>query len=219
MITDDVVQRDVLEELRDEPSVDASHIGVAAKDGVVTLSGVVGTYTEKIVAGEAAKRVYGVHGVADELMVRLPEDKLRIDGDIARAALDALRWHSLVPDDAITITVDRGWLTLEGTVDWQYQRDAAAAAVRHLTGVRGVTDLISIRPGMQISAAEVKRRIYDAFRRSAELEARRIGIDAHDGVVVLHGNVRGWTEAQEAQRAAYAVPGVVEVENRLSVVP
>ena len=218
MITDDVLQQDVLEELRDEPTVDASQIGVAAKDGVITLTGVVATYAEKLAAEEAAKRVYGVRGVADDVTVRLPDDKRRTDADVAKAVLDALRWHSLVPDDMVTVTVDRGWLTLEGTVDWQYQRDAAAKAVQHLTGVRGVNNLISLKPHVQISESEVKRRIYDAFRRSAELEARRIGIDARDGVVVLHGNVRDWAEVQEAQRAAYAVPGVVEVENRLAVI-
>jgi osmotically-inducible protein OsmY len=183
MSTDEVLQRDVLEELHDEPSADASIIGVA-----------------------------------DDLVERLPDDKHRTDADIAKAAIDTLRWHSHVPVDLITVTVDREWLTLEGKVNWQYRRDAAAAAVRHLTGVRGVTNVISLKPHVEISASEVKRRICAAFRRSAELEARRIGIDAHDGVVVLYGNVRDWAEVQEAQRAAYAVPGVVEVENRLAVV-
>ena len=217
MITDSNLQRDVMQELKDEPSVDASQIGVAAKSGVVTLTGVVASYAEKLAAEHAAKRVSGVQGVADDLTVRLPDGRQRIDADIAKAALDALRWNAWVPDDVVKVTVDKGWITLEGTVDWQYQRDAAADGVRHLTGVRGVTNVISINPRAKVSAADVKRRIFEAFRRSAELDARRIGIDAHDGKVILHGNVHDWSEVQEAQRAAYAVPGVVEVENRLTV--
>jgi len=218
MISDSDLQRDVIEELKEEPSVDASQVGVAAKSGVVTLTGVVSSYAEKLAAEEVTKRVYGVHAVADDLVVRLPDGSQRNDADIAKASLDALRWNLLVPDDLITVTVDKGWVTLEGTVDWQYQRNAAAEAVRPLTGVRGVTNVISIKPQVRISASDVKRRIFDAFRRSAELEARRIGIDAQNGKVILHGNVHDWSEIQEAQRAAYSVPGVVEVENRLSVV-
>ena len=219
MISDSDLQRDVLEELRDEPSIDASQIGVTARKGIVTLSGVVSSYAEKLTAEESAKRVHGVHAVADDIMVRLPDSSLRNDADIAETALTSLRWHSLLPEEAIKVTVDKGWVTLEGTVDWQYQRDAAADAVRRLTGVRGVTNVIAIAPRAKISPDEVKRRIFDAFRRSAELEARRIGVDAHDGRVILHGNVHDWSEVQEAQRAAYAAPGVVEVENRLSVTP
>jgi osmotically-inducible protein OsmY len=219
MISDSVLQRDVLDELKDEPSIDASQIGVAASDGVVSLTGTVLTYLEKLAAEEAAKRVYGVHGVADDIVVRLADGSRRTDADIAKAALEALKWNSFVPDDAITVTVDKGRLTLEGTVDWQYQKDAAAAAVRPLTGVVSVGNRITVRPKVHVSSGDVKRRIFDAFRRSAELEARRIGIDAHDGKIVLHGNVHDWSEVQAAQRAAYAAPGVTEVENRLTVVP
>jgi osmotically-inducible protein OsmY len=159
-----------------------------------------------------------VHAVADDVTVRLRDGSQRSDADIAKAALDALRWNSLVPDDVVQVIVDKGWITLEGEVDWQYQRNAAADAVRHLTGVTGVTNVISIKPKVRVTPSDVKHRIFEAFRRSAELEARRIGIDAHDGKVVLHGNVHDWSEVQEAQRAAFAAPGVIEVENRLSVV-
>src|SRR6188508_1245666 len=130
MIIDSILQRDVLEELKDEPSVDGSQIGVTAKNGVVTLTGVVSSYTEKLAATEAAKRVYGVHAVADDVAVRLRNGSQRSDADIAKAALDALRWNSLVPDDVVQVIVDKGWITLEGEVDWQYQRNAAADAVR-----------------------------------------------------------------------------------------
>jgi osmotically-inducible protein OsmY len=219
MITDTELQRDVLKELKDEPSVDASHIGVTAQDGVVTLSGEVASYVEKVAAEAAAKRVYGVHGVAEEIKVRLRNGSQRTDADIARVALEALRWNALLPDDSVKVTVDGGWITLEGKVDWEYQRSAAAAAVRYLTGVTGVTNIITLKPRKKVSPSEVKRRIFEAFRRSAQLEARRIGIDTHGGKVILHGNVHDWSEAQAAQRAAYAVPGVIEVESHLSVVP
>ena len=218
MISDNQLQRDVLDELRDEPSVDASQIGVTAKSGVVTLTGSVPSYAEKLAAEEATKRVYGVSAVADEIVVRLRNGAVRDDTDIAQAALQAMRWNSFVPDEKVKVTVDKGWVTLEGTVDWQYQKNAAAAAVRELTGVKGVINSINIRPKQVIKPGEVKQKIFDAFRRNAELEARRIGIDAHDGKVTLRGNVHDWSEVDEAQRAAWAVPGVTEVENRLFVV-
>ena len=125
----------------------------------------------------------------------------------------------MVPDDLIRLTVEKGWLTLEGSVDWRYQRDAAGRAVRNLTGVRGLSNLLTVKPRAKIIPGEVKHQIFEAFRRNADLEARRIGVDAKDGTVVLHGNVHNWTELDEAQRAAWSVPGVAQVENRLEVVP
>ena len=219
MQSDEQVQRDVLEELRLDPAVDASQIGVTARDGVVTLTGVVPALAQKYAAEAVAKRVYGVRGVADDIEVRLFGDQHKTDADIAKAALDALKWDSMVPDEKIKVTAEQGWLTLEGTVDWNYQREAAGRAVRNLTGVRGLSNLLSVTPRARISPAEVKREIHDAFRRNADLEARRIGVDARDGKVVLHGNVHNWTELDEAQRAAWSVPGVAAVENQLAVVP
>jgi osmotically-inducible protein OsmY len=218
MISDNQLQRDVQDELRDEPSVDASQIGVAARGGIVTLTGSVPSYAEKLAAEEAAKRVYGVSGVADEIQVRLHDGSVRDDTDIAKAALQALRWNTLVPDEQIQVTVDKGWVTLEGALDWQYQRAAAESAVRALTGVKGVINSVRIKPRALVKPADVKQKIFEAFRRNAELEARRIGVDAREGKVVLHGNVHDWAEAAEAQRAAWAVPGVAEVENRLFVI-
>jgi len=125
----------------------------------------------------------------------------------------------MVPDERIQVTVEQGWVTLEGEVNWQHQRDAAGRVVRHLTGVRGLSNLIAVKPRLKINPGEVKHQIFEAFRRSADLEARRIGVDAKDGRVVLHGNVHNCAELDEAQRAAWSVPGVAEVENRLAVVP
>src|SRR5688500_12614106 len=170
MQSDEQVQRDVLEELRLEPTVDASQIGVTAKDGVVTLTGVVSTLAEKYAAEAVAKRVYGVRGVADDVEVRLFDDGRRTDADVAKAALDALKWDSMVPDDKVKVTVEQGWVTLEGSVDWNYQREAAGRSVRNLNGVRGLSNLLSVKPKSKVSPAEVKREIFDAFRRSADLE-------------------------------------------------
>lgn len=219
MQSDEQVQRDVLDELRIDPTVDASQIGVTARGGVVTLTGVVPSLAQKYAAEAVAKRVYGVQGVADDIEVRLFGDQRKTDTDVAQAALDALKWDSMVPDEKVKVTVEQGWVTLEGTVEWNYQRDAAGRCVRNLTGVRGLSNLVSVKPKARISPAEVKREIHEAFRRSADLEARRIGVDAREGKVVLHGNVHNWAEVDEAQRAAWSVPGVAEVENRLAVVP
>jgi osmotically-inducible protein OsmY len=219
MQSDEQVQRDVLEELRLDPTVDASQIGVTARDGVVTLTGLVPTLAQKYAAEGVAKRVFGVRGVADDIEVRLFGDGVRTDTDIAKAVLDTLRWDSMVPDDKIKVTVEKGWVTLEGAVDWNYQREASGRAVRNLSGVRALSNLISVKPQAKISPAEVKREIFDAFRRSADLEARRIGVDTKNGKVVLHGNVQNWTEFDAAQRAAWSVPGVAEVDNQLVVVP
>jgi osmotically-inducible protein OsmY len=219
MIADKELQQSVMDELRDEPSLEAARIGVAADKGVVTLTGSVASYAEKLIAEDAAKRIFGVRAVANDVQVELRDGHKRTDTEVAKAAVEALRWHSMVPDEWVKVTVDKGWLTLEGTVDWKYQKDAAEHAVKHLVGVRAVTNAITVKPTAPLKIGEVKHHIFEAFRRSAELEARRIGIDAHDGKVVLHGNVHDWSEVREAQRAAWSTPGVADVENRLLVVP
>jgi osmotically-inducible protein OsmY len=170
------------------------------------------------VAEEAAKRVGGVRAVADELGVELRADHVRNDEDIALAAADAIRWNAFVPRDSVQAAVEKGWVTLTGKVDWQYQRDAADAAVRHLIGVKAVINSIEVRPRVQPKPTDVKHRIHDAFRRNAELEARRIGIDVHGGEVKLHGNVHSFAEVEAARRAAWAVPGVFAVNCDLHVV-
>ncbi len=211
------IQHAVVAQLEWEPSIEASQIGVAAGDGVVTLTGSVADYAAKLRAERVAKRVYGVKGVANDIEVKIPGLGKRSDADIAAAALGALRWDTAVPDDRIVVTVSDGWLTLEGEVEWQYQREAAFDDVHHLTGVRGVTNQVVVKARMK--AAEIKQKIEAAFLRSAQLDARRVTVETHDRKVVLRGNVRSWSEREEAQQAAWAAPGVVEVENHISVAP
>jgi osmotically-inducible protein OsmY len=200
-----------------EPSLDASDVGISVADGVVTLRGKVGSYVEKVTAERVALRVYGTKAVANDLAVHLVTGFERNDTEIAQAALSALRWNTLIPKDLVTVTVANGWLTLNGTLDWQYQKDAAARAVRDLTGVTGVTNSVVVQPAVR--TVVVRDKIEAAFKRSAEIDARRIAVTTQDGKVVLSGNVHSWAERQEAERAAWSAPGVKQVDDRLTVVP
>lgn len=217
MKTDSQVQHDVMKELEWEPRIDHAHIGVYSKDGVVTLSGQVASFGEKYEVIKAAKRVYGVRAVADELEVKLPGTSERTDTDIAEAATRALKSNHTVPADAIKLTVRQGWITLEGMVDWQYQKIAAESSVRYLTGVKGVNNQIGIKP--QATPGDIKARIEDAFKRSAEMDARRVGVDVNAGLITLRGSVRSWGERKEAERVAWAAPGVTRVENLITINP
>jgi len=216
-MTDKELKEHVQNALDWEPSVDASDVGVSAHDGVVTLRGNVGSYVQKITAERVALRVYGVKAVANDLVVTLSRGFERTDTDIAQAAVAALKWNTAVPADRITVTVADGWLTLKGTLDWQYQKDGAARAVRDLTGVKGVINNIVVKSPVQ--AVDVREKIEAAFKRSAELDARRISVMAHAGKVTLSGNVHSWSERTEAERAAWAAPGVTQVEDLITVIP
>ena len=214
-MTDQELKQHVENALDWEPSVNASDVGVSVEDSVVTLRGNVRSYAEKGAAERVALRVYGVKAVADELNVRLLSSYERSDTDIAQAAVAALKWNTFVPADRVTVAVSDGWLTLKGTIEWQYQKAAAASAVQHLTGVKGVTNDIVVKP--QINTANVQAKIEAAFKRSAEIDARRIHVTAEAGKVILTGNVRSWAERQEAERAAWAAPGVTHIDDRLTV--
>src|SRR5690349_6959145 len=186
--SDDQLRNDVLAELKWDPKITSSDIAVAVKDGVVTLSGYVPSYWEKDAAEKAVKRVYGVKGVANDIEVKLTST--RTDPEIARDAVHELENHVSLPHDRIKVTVKHGWVTLEGTVDWQYQKVLAESAVKSLRGVIGVTNNIEVKP--KISASDIKSKIEEALKRSAELDARRITVEADGGVVKLYGSVRSW---------------------------
>ena len=200
-----------------EPSVDVSDVDVSVDGGVVTMRGDVGSYAQKRTAERVVLGVYGVRGVANDLNVRLPGALERSDTDIAQVAVNTLTWNTQVPSDRVTVAVSDGWVTLRGTVDWQYQKDAAERGVRNLTGVRGITNDMTVGPRVQ--PGEVQAKIEAALRRNAEIDARRINVSVADGRITLSGNVHSSAERDEARRAAWAAPGVTAVEDHMAVVP
>lgn len=211
------IKRDVEAELRWNPDIDATDIAVAVKNGVVTLTGFVRSYTQKREAERTVKRVSGVAAVANDLEVRLPIFNQRPDPEIARDAVAAIQHNLPYSGDHIRVVVRDGWITLEGTVEWNYQRERAEESVRHVRGLKGVTNLIQLSP--RVPPTEVKRRIDEALRRSAEVDAERITVETDGGTVILKGTVRSWVEREAAERSAWAAPGVTRVENQITVSP
>jgi osmotically-inducible protein OsmY len=216
--TDEEIQRDVLDELKWDARVRPNEVGVAVSDGIVTLTGWVDSYTKKWAAEEAAHRVKGVKAVANDIEVRLAATAERTDADIAAAVLRALEWDAMVPADKVKVTVSKGWVTLEGDLEWQFEKEAAERAARRITGVRGVTNLVRISPAKP-SPTDLKQKIEAALLRNAQTDAQNIKVEVNGSTVVLRGTVRSYAEKQEAARVAWSAPGVKAVENFISVVP
>ena len=215
MRLDSDIKRDVEDELRWDPDIDATDIGVAVHNGVVALTGFVRSYGQKTEAERDAKRVAGVVGVANDIEVRLPVLDERPDPDIVRDAVSALKSELPFSSEYIKVVARSGWLTLEGAVEWNYARERAESSVKRIRGVKGVTNSITLKP--KAAPQEIRRKIEDAFRRSAELDASRITVEANGSEVILRGTVKSWAERQEAERAAWAAPGVTKVDNRIAI--
>jgi osmotically-inducible protein OsmY len=213
--TDAQIQAEVLAELKWEPRVSPNEIGVIVKDGVVTLTGGVDSYTKRWAAEDAAHRVRGVKAVANDIEVRLSSTAERTDTDIAQAAVRALEWDAFVPVEKLDVTVSKGWVTLRGEVEWQYQKADAERVTRRIQGVKGVSNLIVVKP--RATPDEVKKKIEQALLRSAEIDAKNITVEVDGSKVILKGTVRSWAERQEAERQAWSAPGITSVDNRITI--
>lgn len=215
MKTDSQIQKNVMDELRWEPILNAAEIGVAVKNGVVTLSGLVDTYFKKIAAERAAKRVAGVKAVAEDIQVGVSPAFPKTDTEIAQKVIDALQWHSGIQEEKIKVKVEDGHVKLEGEVDWEYQRNSAKTAIEHLNGVRSVINFITIRP--RVTPSGLEQMINAAFHRSATLDANKIAVEVEGGKVTLRGKVRSYPEKEDAEITIWNAPGVTSLESKLEV--
>lgn len=212
---DSTLRQNIIDELDFEPSIDSANIGVAVDQGVATLTGHVPTYAQKASIEAVVRRVKGVRGIAEEIEVRPFGTHPTADDEIAKRALNSINWNTVIPQDAVTVQVQKGWVTLKGRVEWQYQKVAAAKAVNALSGVIGVSNQIEVAP--KVSASDVKRRIEDALKRNAEVEAQRIRVEVAGDQVTLEGRINALVEREAAERAAWAAPGVRSVIDHLRV--
>lgn len=215
MKADTQIQKDVLEQLKWEPFLDASEIGVAVKNGIVTLSGIVDSYSKKVLAEKVAKKIAGVRAIAVDIQVGLSPIYRKTDAEIAEAAANALKWHTMIPDQKITVSVENGSVKLEGEVDWDYQRRQALNAVQDLIGVRAVTNLIKVKD--RVTSTDIQKAITSSFQRNASIDADKIKVEVLGSKVTLVGTVRSLPEKEDAENAAWFAKGVTSVDNKLTI--
>ena len=215
MKSDSEIQKDVIDQLKWEPFLNSAQIGVAVKNAIVTLSGQVDTYSKKVLAEKAAKKVAGVKAIAEELHVGISPSYKRTDTEIAEAVVNALKWHTMIPEDKIKVSVEDGNVKLEGDVEWEYQRNQAKTSVENLVGVKFVTNLVQVKP--KVTPYELQLKINATFQRSANIDAAKITTDVIGSKVVLRGKVRSFAEKEDAENAVWSAPGVTMVENKLSI--
>jgi osmotically-inducible protein OsmY len=215
MKSDIEIQKDVIEQLKWEPFLNAAQIGVAVKNGIVTLSGQVDAYSKKILAEKTTKKVAGVKAIAEDIQVGISPVYKKTDTEIAEAVVNALKWHTMIPDEKIKVSVEDGNVKLEGDVEWEYQRNQAKTAIENLTGVRFVTNLVAVKP--KITPYELQQKINSSFQRSANIDSARITAEVLGSKVTLRGKVRSFSEKEDAENAVWSAPGVVSVENKLLI--